>query len=211
MKKLYILGAGGFAREVAWLVTRINEKKPEWDLQGFVSNESVGKIIYKNYKVVGNDDFLLGLDYEFWIVCAVGSSNIRAKIIQRYYSNSNIHFATLIDPTVSISSDCSIGEGSVICAGNIITVNVSIGRHVIVNLNCTVGHDSILNDFVTINPGVNVSGKVDIGSKSEIGTGAKIIQGKTIAPNIIVGAGGIVVRNLIEKGTYVGVPVKKIK
>lgn len=95
-------------------------------------------------------------------------------------------FATLIDPSVLVSKRVEIGEGSIICAGTIITVNIKIGNHVIVNLDCTIGHDDVIEDFVTIYPSVNVSGKVLIGECSELGTEMQIIQGKKVAPNTII-------------------------
>lgn len=81
----------------------------------------------------------------------------------------------------------------------------------IINLDCTLGHDDVIEDFVTIYPSVNVSGNVVIGQCSEIGTGMQIIQGKKVAPNTIIGAGAVVVKDCEESGTYVGSPVKRIK
>ena len=109
-----------------------------------------------------------------------------------------------------ISNRVNIGEGCIICAGNIITVDITIGNHVILNLDCTVGHDAKIYDYVTINPSVNVSGNTVVGECCEIGTGTKIIQGKKIMNNIIVGAGATVVKDLVEIGTYVGCPAKRI-
>ena len=78
-------------------------------------------------------------------------------------------------------------------------------------MDCTVGHDVILHDFVTVYPSVNISGNVVVGNYSELGTGTKIIQGKSITENVIIGAGSVVIKDLIEKGTYVGSPVRKVK
>lgn len=80
----------------------------------------------------------------------------------------------------------------------------------IINLDCTLGHDDIIKDYVTIYPSVNVSGNVLIGERFEIGTGTQIIQGKVIVPDTVIGAGAVVVKDVKEKGTYVGCPVKKI-
>ena len=88
---------------------------------------------------------------------------------------------------------------------------MNIGDHVIVNLDCTIGHDAVIDDFVTIYPSVNVSGNVLIGECSELGTGTQIIQGKKVISNTIIGAGAIVVKDCLESGTYVGSPAKKIK
>ena len=78
-------------------------------------------------------------------------------------------------------------------------------------MSCTIGHDVVIDSFVTIYPGVNISGCVKIGHGSELGTGSKVIQGIEIGNKIIIGAGGVVIKNITQSGTYVGIPVKKVK
>ena len=211
MKDLYIVGAGGFGREVAWLVERINEKEPTWNIKGFIDDDQslLGKS-EDGYSVIGDCAYLLELQKEFWVVCAVGSAKTRKKIIEKIQNNRNIKFATLVDPSVIMSDKVLIGEGSIICAGTILTVDITIGKHVIINLDCTVGHDDIINDFVTMYPSVNVSGNVKVDQCVELGTGSQIIQGKSIASNCMVGAGAVVVTDIKESGTYVGVPAKRV-
>lgn len=210
MKDLYIIGAGGFGREVAWLIERINSVKPTWNLKGFIDdNETLWGSIDGGYPVFGGCEYIASLE-DAYAVCAVGSAKIRKMIINKL-EDKCVKFATLIDPSVLVSNSVKIGEGSIICAGTIITVDVNIGAHVIVNLDCTVGHDVRIEDFVTVYPSVNVSGNVLIGECSELGTGTQIIQGKKIISNTIIGAGTIVVRNCDESGTYVGSPAKKVK
>ncbi|MBC5715249.1 acetyltransferase [Roseburia sp. BX1005] len=210
MKDLYIIGAGGFGREVAWLVERINDVSFEWNLKGFIDDdESIWGSKEDGYPVLGGCEYLKKIG-DVYAVCAVGSAKVRKKIINKL-ADSQVRYATLVDPSVIMSKRIRVGEGSIICAGTIITVDVIIGKHVIVNLDCTLGHDDIINDFVTMYPSVNVSGNVEIGECSELGTGAQIIQGKKIVPNTIIGAGAVVVKDIEEKGTYVGSPVRKIR
>ncbi len=210
MKDLYIIGAGGFGREVAWIVERINSIKPTWNLKGFIDdNETLWGSTEGEYHVFGGCEYLSALE-DVYAVCAVGSSNVRKKIIEKL-KDTSVKFATLVDPSVLYSNSGKIGEGAIVCAGTIITVDVNIGDHVIVNLDCTIGHDAVIDDFVTIYPSVNVSGNVLIGECSELGTGTQIIQGKKVISNTIIGAGAIVVKDCIESGTYVGSPAKKIK
>ena len=212
MKELYIVGSGGFGREVAWLVKRINQQNEEWKLKGFIDDdEKLAGSIIDGYSVIGGTDYFNRIGHESWIVCAVGSASTRKKIINKLERNPNVNFATLIDPSVMLSDSVSIGEGSILCAGTIATVDIHIGKHVIVNLDCTIGHDAIINDFVTIYPSVNVSGNVTVGEESELGTGTQIIQGKKIGKETIVGAGAVVVRNIPDKCTAVGSPAKPIK
>ena len=211
LKSLYIIGAGGFGREVVWLVERVNKVKPTWDLKGFIDdNEALLGTLQGGYPVVGGCDFLLNRKREVWVVCAVGCTAARKKIVGRIENNPKIRFAILVDPSVLQSERVFIGEGSILCAGTILTVDISVGRHVIINLNCTIGHDVKIQDFVTVYPNVNVSGQVAVGEGVEIGTGAQVIQGKKICGESIIGAGAVVVKDIVEKGTYIGVPASHL-
>ncbi len=208
LKNLIIVGAGGFGREVAWLAERINAQNPTWNLLGFLddtaekANTTIG-----GYPVLGKID-TAPIYPDAFFVCAIGASKSRKAVIKKM---GNVKFATLIDPSVLLSNRVKIGEGSIICAGTIMTVDISIGNHVIINLDCTVGHDAVLNDYVTLYPSVNISGMTNIGECSEMGTGTQIIQGKKVGCSSIVGAGAVVVRDIPEKCTAVGTPAKPIK
>ena len=133
------------------------------------------------------------------------------KIIQYIKSLGVKSFATLIDPDAILSGRVKVGEGSIICAHTIITVDVTIGEHTILNLDCTVGHDAVLHDFVTLYPSVNVSGITELGECVEMGTGSQIIQGKKIGEDTIIGAGSVVDKDIPANCTAVGVPAVPIK
>ncbi len=210
MEDLYIIGAGGFGREVAWLIERINKVKPTWNIVGFIDdNEKLWGNKEGHYKVCGGCEYLKEQGNVF-AVCAVGTAEIRKQIINKL-EGSHIRFATVVDPSVIFSDSVEIGAGTIICAGTILTVDIKIGNHVIINLDCTVGHDDIIEDFVTIYPSANLSGNVRVGRCSELGTGMQVIQGKTISSNTIIGAGAVVVKDCNESGTYVGNPARMIK
>ena len=212
MKKLYIVGAGGFGREILWLVQRINEHAPTWEFSGFIDdNAELQGLTQDGYPVVGGCDYLQKVTNDVWVVVAVGAAQVKKKIVEKLEQFQKVQFATLIDPSVQLSNSVTIGEGSIICAGSVLTVDIEIGKHVAINLNCTIGHDAVLQDYTTVYPGVHVSGNVTVGQCVELGTGSQIIQGKKIEDNIIVGAGSVVTKDLLEPGTYVGVPVRKIK
>ena len=209
--KLVIVGAGGFGREVLWLAERMNQKEAVWEILGFVDDNAKAQgTLLNGYPVLGTIDSLKDAKEDIWVACAIGSSATRKSIVQRLSGNHHIHFATLIDPSVLLSDSVQIGEGCIICAGAVLTVNIRVGNHVIINLNTTVGHDAVVEDFVTVYPNANISGNVTVGELSEIGTGTEIIQGKTITKNVILGAGSVVIRDVLEEGTYVGVPIKKV-
>lgn len=210
MEDIVIVGAGGFGREVEWLIERINQKEKKWNLLGYVDDNKIKNEIVGNSKNLFSIEELLKIDKKTNAVIAVGNSVTRKEICSKLKQNKNIIFPNLIDPSV-IMGKLDIGKGNIICAGTIITVNVKINDFTIINLDCTIGHDDILNDFVTIYPSVNVSGNVTIEECTEIGTGTQIIQGKTIFKNCIIGAGAVVNKNIEEEGTYVGVPARRIK
>ena len=212
MKELIIIGASGFGREVAWLVERINAAKPIWAISGFLDdNEAIHGSLVGGYQVLGGCDKACE-HRDAYYVCAVGVARVRRNIIGKLESLiTKPNYATLIDPSVLISDKVEIGCGCMICAGNIITVDITLGKHVIVNLGCTIGHDAIIHDFVTLYPSVNVSGITEIDECVELGTGVQIIQGKKIGTETIVGAGAVVVKDLPEKCTAVGSPAKPIK
>lgn len=206
MKNIVIIGAGGFAREVAWLIEEINLKNNEWNLIGFFDENNCKNLMLNGYKVLNKNEFESLKD--LYLVVAIGDSEVRENVVNRYL---NYKFATLIHPDVSISFTNKIGEGSIICKGNIITVNVNIGKHVIINIDSTVGHDAVLEDYVTILPSVNISGYVRVKQCSNVGTGTNIIQEKTIGRNTIIGAGSVVVKDISDYVVAVGIPAREIK
>ena len=128
-------------------------------------------------------------------------------------TNPSISFPALVHPSVMIGDGrfVRIGDGCIICGGTIITVNIEIERFVILNLSCTVGHDTRIGAFSSFMPTVNISGKVEIGEGVYVGTGAKIINQLSIGEWTVVGAGAVVAKSLPARCTAVGVPAKAIK
>lgn len=218
MKKLFIVGSGGFGREVLWLAQRVNEKNvrygrdPEWEIIGFIDdNQSLHGTTQDDYPVLGGCDYLGRLNESVYTVIAIGSARVKKLVAEKLSVYPNVHFATLIDPSAIISDRVEVGEGCIICAGTILTVDIKIGNHVIINLDCTLGHDDVVGNYVTIYPSVNVSGNVDVGEEAELGTGMQVIQGKKIGRQSIIGAGAVVVKDIPEKCTAVGSPARPIK
>lgn len=209
MKDIVIIGAGGFGREVVELIDDINLRNPTWNIIGFVDdNPKMQKKSVYGLKVIGDIRWLEGQEY--FVVNAIGDGELREKLNLKLLESKNV-FATLIHPSVISSPTVKIGEGSIICAGNIMTTDIKIGKHVVINLSSTIGHDAILEDYVTILPGTNISGFVKLKKAVTLGTGTQVIQGLTIGEYTIVGAGSTVIRNLPGKCTAVGSPAKIIK
>lgn len=206
-KDILIIGASGFGREVAWLI----EELEEWNIKGFIDdNEALKGKKINEYEVLGNCEDLIEITNPINVVIAIGNPKIRSQIFKKLSTKPNICYPNIIAKDVRISNTNKIGIGNIICTHTVLTTNISIGNFNHINLSCTLGHDAILNDYITVYPGVNISGNVVIDSLVELGTGAKIIQGLTISSGIVVGAGGVVVKDLTDKGTYVGIPVKHI-
>ena len=211
MKDIAIIGAGGFGREVKMLIDQINKVSPTFNFLGYYDDGiSCGTLINK-YPVLGGVEDINFVNDELCIVAAIGLPSLKKKLLDKI-TTSKVSFPTLIHPSVIIGNDnVIIGKGSIICAGNLITIDITIGEHVIFNLACTVGHDTVIKDYCSFMPSVNVSGEVVIEEGVYVGTGAKIINQLTIGEWTIVGAGAVVYKALPANCTAVGMPAKAVK
>ncbi|SPA26387.1 conserved hypothetical protein [Cupriavidus taiwanensis] len=207
---LVIYGAGGFAREVLQVALDMNSQTPRWDVQGFLVDPGydVAEPVH-GLPVMTTDTWLAPVDGE--LVIAIGDTSARRAIADRMHAQFGMRFATLVHPRAWVGRQVRIGEGSVICAGALITTDISIGRHVHVNLGCTIGHDAILEDFVTLNPSVNVSGNVHLCEGVMAGTGVKLIPHIRVGAGTVLGAGAVAVADLPADVTAVGIPAKAIR
>lgn len=211
MKPLIILGAGGFARETLDIVEAINSISPRWEMLGFIVDAQYG-----NAGQIVNDKPILGSFEELahypnaYVVCGVGSPQIRRHMIQRVQPYS-VQFANLIHPSVIKTRWMHLGEGVVIAAGCVMSNALAIGDHVHLNPSCTIGHDVEIEAFVSLAPGVLISGNVHLEEGAYVGTGARVIEKKTVGTWSIVGAGSTVIKDVPPHTTVVGTPAKVIK
>ena len=210
MKDLVIVGTGGVGKETALIVEDINEISQEWNLLGFIDDnkELIGKEI-NGYKVLGDREFLNNFDKEVHVVIAIADHHIKEELV-KYLTNKNIQYATLIHPSVKINRTISIGKGCIIYQNVIMTVNINIGNHVIISPKCGIGHDSLIEDYVTVLWNVNISGAERIRQGATLGSGCTIIQGLEIGRGSFVGAGAVVIRDIDESKTAVGVPTRYV-
>lgn len=195
-----IIGAGGFGKEVYWSLSAIERKKAIFFVDDVYWDNSNKNILP-----------LSSFDPEIYeVVVAVGDSHQRERIVKSLPKNTR--FFTHIHPSVEfIGENISIGRGSVICAGSIISCNTSLGEFSMINFNCTLGHDSKIGDYFTAAPGVNISGNVSIGDKVYCGTQAAIKQGITIANEVVIGMSSALIRDVLEEGvTVFGNPARVI-
>lgn len=211
MKEIAIIGAGGFGKEVKMLIDNINKIEEQYKFVGYYDDGIEAGSMVNGFPVLGPVDHINLITKPLAIVVAIGNPALKYKLLQKIRS-SQVSYPTLVHPSVIIGEDdVNIGEGCVICAGNFITVNIKIGNFVILNLACTVGHDTTIEDYCSFMPSVNVSGEVLIQEGVYVGTGAKIINLLTIGKWTTVGAGAVVAKSLPERCTAVGIPAKPIK
>ena len=192
MKDIVIVGMGGFAREVKWIIDRIKRSNGQWNFCGYIDKET------NKENVLGDDTYILNMCEELSVIIAIGNPKIRMQLYKKYRDNTYIRFPNLVDPSVDIADSVKLGEGNIICSNNVLTVDISIGNFNIINLGCTIGHDV-------------VSGNVKICNLVDIGTGTKIIQGKRIDNESVIGAGAVVIKDVVSRATVVGVPAKAIE
>lgn len=213
--QIAIYGGGGFGREMAWLVALCSEAERKYQVVCFIDDDRGHQDqAINNIPVMGLSQ-VRNLFPQARVVGAVGNPGIRQKLVEKAAA-AGFGFETVIHPRVELSPWLEIGTGSVICAGCSLTTDIVIGQHVQINLNCTLTHDDILEDFATLAPGVNVSGNVHIGKRAYIGSGAVIINGTENSPLVIgqdavVGAGACVTRSVAPGLTVVGVPARPLR
>lgn len=201
---LVIIGAGGLARETVWLVQEINRQVPTYDLLGCNAPEQAPGVI-------GSDEWAwnhLPPDTKFCV--AVGNPDLR-RTLALAYENKGFQPVALIHPSVLPHASVRIGAGTLIAKGVILTVDIKIGAHCLLDIGCSVSHDSCLSDFVTLHPRVTVTGNVFLGERVEVGTGATFRNQIRVEAGILIVAGAVVACDLLEKGTYAGVPTRFLK
>ncbi len=210
MKKIAIVGAGGFGREVKMLIDQINETNPSYEITGFYDDKEHAEVI-NGIPYLGQVENVNKTNDPLCLAIAIGDPVTKKKVIGKITSR-NIEYPNLIHPSVIIGKDnVSFGRGNIICAGVIITVDIEIEDFVILNLSCTLGHDTKIKSFSSFMPTVNISGEVVINESVYVGTGAKIINLLEIGENTVVGAGAVVAKSLPANCTAVGIPAKPIK
>lgn len=213
MKDIAIYGAGGFGREIACLLKRINrEANGNWNLIGFFDDGITAGSKNEYGEVLGNIDTLNSWDRPLSLAFAIGSPKAVAAIHSKI-SNSNIDYPNILAPdTLFLDKDnVRMGIGNVFCSRCLISCNVAIGDFNTFNGYITVGHDTVIGNYNSIMPAVKISGGVKIGLKNFIGVNSVILQYKSIGNETTIGAGAVVLRNTVDGNTYIGNPATKVK
>jgi len=202
-KKLCIFGASGAAKEIRAVA------KNFYDTVAYIDLKAGNPI---NGIPVKDEDF-----FDSNIHCAIvgiGDSILRFKIVSKLLiKHPQIKFVTLVDSSsVLLDKDhIAIGRGSIIGANSTLTTDITLGEFTFINLNCTIGHNCKLGNFLTTAPGTKISGKVTCGERVYFGSNSVAIENIYIVGDVIIGAGSVVTKNILESGVYVGIPARKIK
>ena len=198
MNRLIIIGASGHGRVVANVARLCGYK----DIIFLDDNNMISSCA--GFPVVGrSDEAPSGA-----IIVAIGENETRKRLMDFYSEREQ---PVLIHPSAVIAEDVEIGKGSVIMAGAIINPGVKIGCGVIVNTSSSIDHDCIIGDYCHVSVGARLCGTVVVGGKTMIGAGSTIINNVLIHEGCKIGAGAVVTHDLLELGTYVGIPARILK
>jgi sugar O-acyltransferase (sialic acid O-acetyltransferase NeuD family) len=206
MEKIGIYGTGGFAREVVCLLDdlgKFNSIEAFYEPEEIWKEKWVGKTLL-GIPVLPDSEIRPGQQ----ISIGIGASEIRERVVDSL--PKDIVYPTLIHPNAIVSRWVSLDFGCVVCAGVIITCQINIGKQAQLNLQTTIGHDCQIGNYFTSAPSVNISGECSFGNHIYFGTCSAVRDTVQICDNVIIGMGAIVVKNINEPGTYIGIPAKKI-
>jgi sugar O-acyltransferase (sialic acid O-acetyltransferase NeuD family) len=208
MKRLWILGAGGFGREVYDWASDIRRVRPEWDIAGFLDDDLdalrdrpcdlplVGPI--EGHEFTADD----------LAVIAIANTRVRESIATNLASR--VQFVSLIHPTVIVGSHSPIGTGAILCPRVTVTTNSRLGDHVHLNLHTTIGHDATLEAFCTLSDHVDICGNVHVERGAFFGSHASATPSVRIGAFARIGAGSVVIKDVPGEVTMVGVPARPI-
>ncbi|UJH67010.1 NeuD/PglB/VioB family sugar acetyltransferase [Allomuricauda sp. SCSIO 65647] len=206
--RLFIIGAGGFGRQLESYLELLPSQKKDWELKGYIDdnpNALDGK--GSDYEVLGNiDDF--GFKKDDFALVAIADIDAKIKIVETL--RGKVKFFTLVAVGTLIGKNVTLGEGTIICPGAKIGSNVTIGEFGLVNLDTIVGHDSVIGKNCSIMPHVDIGGGTNIGDNIFMGTKATVSPRLTVVNDTHLGVGAVVIKNIVESGTYFGNPARRM-
>ena len=190
MKKA-LIGHGGHAREV---MAQMGESLPCFVETEYLTSDTLPISSFN--------------PNEYEVLIAVGDSNLKKEFIKKLPVNTK--YFSFIHPSALIYSNLNNSNGYFIGAYSIVTTDVRIGDHCLLNRSCHIGHDSVIGDYLSMMPGSIISGNCTIGNNVYMGTNSSTREKLKICDNVIIGAGSCVVKDINEPGTYIGIPSKKL-
>jgi len=211
-KPIIIVGAGGFGRVVAQLITDINRVSDSWEILGFVDDDqSKDDLCFMGLKRIGEIETLRkykGVS----LALAIGDPRIKRRILEKIMTfGTNYDFPPLIHPSAQVGETAEIGSGAIIAWNSVVTVSCRVGIFSLVYINNSIPHDSLVGDFATLYVGVILGGASQVGDGAMLGSGSIILPGKKVGAGSVVGAGAVVVNDIPPNSIAVGVPARVIK
>jgi sugar O-acyltransferase (sialic acid O-acetyltransferase NeuD family) len=212
-KRIAVVGAGGFAREVAWLIAGIahhqslRKRSEALEFAGFLVSD-VTKASAGDAGILGDFSWL-EKNHVDGLAMGIGSPEVRLRLSEELKRRFPwIPWPALIHPSVQYHESCQLREGVIICAGTIATVNVTIDEFAMVNLSCTIGHETTIGAGSVVNPLTAISGGVTIGKGVLVGTHATILQYVSVGNYAVIGSGAMVNKDVAPNTTVTGIPAK---
>lgn len=202
-----IVGAGGFGKEIAFLLQQQNEY--QW--VGFVDDRKSEQSDVLGKPVIGKIADLLQVKTPMAVFLGIAAPTVKESIYEQLRQNPHLLFPNLFAPSALIGLNVQLGIGNILMPYTTYTADISIGDFNMINIGSTIGHDSIIGSYNAIFPNVNISGAVTLGDKNELGVGTKIIQERSIGDGNIIGAGSVVIRDIPHHSKWMGVPAKIIE
>jgi sugar O-acyltransferase (sialic acid O-acetyltransferase NeuD family) len=212
LPRIVIVGAGGNSREIRWLIEDINSVEPTYEFAGYVVSDpgAPGRYDDRDNIVASFDDVIVGTMAVEAIAIGVGNPAVRFSMGERLKAElPGVTMPRLVHPSVLMDvKSCTLGQGTIVGAGAILTVNVRMADFAMVNRGCNIGHEVAIGAGVVINPLASISGGVTIGDRTLVGTAATVLQYLSVGNDAVVGAGAVVTKDVADGATVVGVPAR---
>lgn len=207
MKRLVIIGAGGFGREVFnWACDVVQQ---EWCIGGFLDQNAMALAGFSGFPpIIGDPATYVPCEQDVF-VCAIGDPKTKLRLSNSIQERGGC-FISLIHPTSVVGTTCNWGQGCIFCPGSVVTANVSLGSFVTINLCATVGHDACIGDGCTLSGHADVTGAATLGRGVFLGSHAVVLPKAKVGDYATVGAGSVVLRSVKAHSTVFGVPAKMI-
>jgi sugar O-acyltransferase (sialic acid O-acetyltransferase NeuD family) len=201
--RLLIIGASGHGKVIGDIAKKMNK----WKTIAYLDDNEQTKRCME-YEVLGSSKEAKHYIKDHELVIAIGNNRIREQLM-RELGLLGATFPILVHPSAIIGAQVEIGEGTVIMAGAVVNCCSRVGKGCIINTCTSIDHDNVLDDYVHISPGAHTAGSVSIGKGTWLGIGSTVINNVNITSNCIIGGGAVVTKNIMEEGTYIGVPAYK--